>query len=242
MGHPLVSIIIPVFNAEKTLGRAITSILNQSYPNTELIVVDGQSSDQSLQIALKHKRESDVVLSEPDTGVYDAVNKGLDAATGEWIFVLGADDYLANDQVLQHVFTKKHNGKLIFGSVKNLGVNHRLVPEIHKSKFGKGLYWRNTLHQQSAFYHASLFQNFRFDEKLKVLGDYDFHLFLMLQKTTYQEVNELVAICEASGLSKTFNTDLYREELRMKRKCLPPILFVLNIPLVWAKYLRKKLF
>ncbi len=242
MAEQLVSIIIPVYNAERTLQRALDSAFSQTYPFKEIIVIDGASVDRSNSIIEANKTRISYSVSEKDSGVYSAINKGIDQAKGDWIYILGADDFLADKTVLEKVIQNiSPENKLVFGNVKNEHVQHRLVPTLHISEFGKMLYWKNALHQQAAFYHRSLFNDFRFDEKLKVLADYDFHLALLAQNISTKKINQVIAHCEASGLSKQFGWPLYKEELIMKRRRLSPFLYTVTIPFVLAKFFRKKI-
>lgn len=243
MAEQLVSIIIPVYNAERTLQRALDSAIEQTYSHKEIIVIDGASTDESTLIIEANRAHIAYSVSEKDSGVYSAINKGIDKAKGDWIYILGADDFLADKTVLENVIQNiSPENELVFGNVKNENVRHRLVPALHISEFGKLLYWKNSLHQQSVFYHRSLFSDFRFDEKLKVLADYDFHLLLLKKKIPYSKIDEVIAHCEASGLSKQFGWSLYEEELLIKRKRLSPLLYLVNVPFVMMKFLRKKFF
>jgi putative colanic acid biosynthesis glycosyltransferase len=243
MALALVSIIIPVYNAERTLQRALLSAIHQTYPFKEILVIDGASTDKSLTIIREYESQLAFTVSEKDSGVYSAINKGIDHAQGDWIYILGADDTFDNDEVLQSVMNSRlPESKLLYGDVKNEHVSHRLVPSLHHSSFSSRLKWKNTLHQQGAFYHRSLFKEFRFDERLKVLADYDFHLKLWKEQVTAQRIDAIVAQCEAGGLSKQFNWPLYKEELAIKKRRLSFLPYLLNLPLVVLKYWRKKLF
>lgn len=93
-GKPLVSIITVVFNGEKHLAEAINSVLCQSYDNIEYIVVDGGSTDGSLAIIKNYENYIDYAVSEPDAGISDAFNKGLQLATGDYCMFVNADDFL----------------------------------------------------------------------------------------------------------------------------------------------------
>ncbi|WP_157960825.1 glycosyltransferase family 2 protein [Nubsella zeaxanthinifaciens] len=98
-----ITIITVVYNAEKYLKDCIESVLAQQYPNLEYILIDGQSSDSSFQIAKRYSENITVLISEPDTGMYDALNKGIALATGDVIGILNADDMLASDDVITEV-------------------------------------------------------------------------------------------------------------------------------------------
>jgi putative colanic acid biosynthesis glycosyltransferase len=221
MDGPVFSIIIPIFNSAGTIGRTLKSIFDQKYSDFELIIIDGGSKDNSLEIVRSFENRIAHIISEPDDGVYDAVNKGLNLAVGNWIYILGADDALSNDEVLVKVSQElKGTAKIVYGDIENLNAVHKKVPKVHRSSFNRSLLWRNRLHQQSAFYHRSLFSNFRFNPEYKVLADYDFHLLLLQKKTEAKRVDLKISLCEAGGLSKNFNFGLYKEEMKMKGKRL----------------------
>lgn len=243
MVKPLISIIIPVFNASDTIEDCLSSAINQTWQNREIIVIDGGSEHATLEKIKSYSSQISHFSSEPDQGVYDAINKGIDRARGDWIFILGADDCFANQNVLANIFSVPlRDEKLIFGRVEQTDISHRLVRRIHISKFNNTIYWRNTLHQQSVFYHKNLFSGFRFNTRYRVLADYDFHLMLFSQKTSVREVPDTIAICRAGGLSKQFNAALYREEIEIKKQRLGLWLFQINRLWIWIKFLAKKIF
>jgi glycosyltransferase involved in cell wall biosynthesis len=242
MSQPTISIIIPVFNAKRTLESALRSIWEQSIRAHEIIVIDGGSTDGTLELIKSHQSNITYWVSERDRGVYDAINKGIQKATGDWVFILGSDDKLASSDVLESISAHLTDSTpLVYGSVRNVNIKHSLVPEVHMSSMGSGLYLRNTLHQQSAFYRRSLFELQQFDSSLKVLADYDFHLFLFKQGITGIRVDILIAECEASGLSKQFNRSLYAEEFRLKRKRLGNVTALLLAPIIAGKFILKQL-
>src|SRR5260370_31771531 len=98
-----ISLITVVYNAQNTIGRCIESVLKQKFNNIQYIVIDGGSTDNTTQIIGKYKDRIDFFISEPDQGVYDAMNKGIAMATGDIIGTLNADDYYAYDDVLNDV-------------------------------------------------------------------------------------------------------------------------------------------
>lgn len=98
-----VSIITVVRNAEKTIKDAILSVKNQTYPDIEHIVIDGASTDSTLKIIEQHSSAISQFVSEPDDGIYDAMNKGIKLATGDVIGILNADDVYASDSVIAQV-------------------------------------------------------------------------------------------------------------------------------------------
>ncbi len=242
MSRPKISVIIPVFNSRRTLEASLRSVQEQTLPAFEVIVIDGGSSDGSIDIIKANQEKITYWVSELDKGVYDAINKGIRRASGDWIYVLGSDDVLASADVFESAAPSMTDAvSLVYGSVRNVNIKHALVPEVHMSSMEGGLYLRNTLHQQSAFYRSSLFDKQLFDCSMKVLADYDFHLFLFKQKVRSKRIEVMIAECEASGLSKQFNRSLYWEEFRLKRKRLGVLTTLLLSPIIVAKFVMKQL-
>jgi len=101
MSRPLVSVVTVSFNSGKTIRRTIESVANQTYDRIEFIVVDGGSTDDTLSIIGEYADVVSCVISEPDQGIYDAMNKGVRAANGEWIHLLNSDDYYAASNAIE---------------------------------------------------------------------------------------------------------------------------------------------
>ena len=101
--YPLTSIMTCTFNSEKYLKKALDSIQRQTYKNIEHIIVDGASTDGTLDVLEKYRGKLARVISEPDRGIYDAMNKGLRLASGDVIGFLNADDMYTNDKVIEDV-------------------------------------------------------------------------------------------------------------------------------------------
>lgn len=106
---PLITIITVVYNCKETLEKTIQSVLNQTYNNIEYIIIDGASTDGTLDIIKKYEDKIDYWQSEPDNGIYDAMNKGIVLAKGEWINFMNAGDTFSSFQVVDNVFKTKYN-------------------------------------------------------------------------------------------------------------------------------------
>jgi glycosyltransferase involved in cell wall biosynthesis len=125
MQDPLFSIIIPTFNSSKTLKECLNSVFEQSFISYEVLIIDSASSDGTLTIlnefALNHANLK--VYSEKDKGIYDAMNKGMGLAKGEWLYFLGSDDTFHNTRVLSHISNAIGNTtkKVVYGNVEIVG-------------------------------------------------------------------------------------------------------------------------
>jgi glycosyltransferase involved in cell wall biosynthesis len=177
---PLITIIVAVYNAAKTLEQCINSIANQSYLNKELIIIDGGSSDGSVNLLLANNKKIDYWISETDKGIYSAWNKGLLHASGEWICFLGADDYFWDSHVLEGMV----KGMSSLPSYINVAYGQVML----LTKEGQKLYpigkpWPQVRNQFTKYmsiphpglmHRRSLFnKNGIFDESFRIVGDYE---------------------------------------------------------------------
>jgi len=144
---PLVSIITTVFNSKETIEDAIQSVLNQSYPNIEYIVVDGGSTDGTIEIINKYENKINKFVSEKDKGVYDGMNRGIKRATGDIIGILNSDDIYASNDVIERVVNEmaENNadccwGDLVYVDAKNTDkvIRYWKSSEYKEGKFKKG--------------------------------------------------------------------------------------------------------
>jgi len=122
---PLISIITIVFNNEKNLENTILSILGQTYDNVEYIIIDGGSSDGTLDIINKYEAQIDYWVSEKDKGIYDAMNKGASLSSGDWINFMNAGDSFYSASVLENIKSSFLIEKVIFGRTKIIDSNNK---------------------------------------------------------------------------------------------------------------------
>ncbi len=107
--RPLITIITVVYNNVKTLERSMKSVLEQTYDNIEYIVIDGGSNDGTLDLIVKYQNQIDYFVSEPDDGIYSAMNKGLTLATGDYIGILNSDDWYAGSMLEESLLAIREN-------------------------------------------------------------------------------------------------------------------------------------
>jgi len=233
------SVIIPTFR-DNRIAAALASLSIQKNIQLEVIVVDGANEPEAFQ-SLPTYSFPITFIHEKDNGVYDAMNKGIAVAKGEWIYILGSDDVLANDNTLSNLISRGSQADIIFGNVENTGLSHSATTKIHIPSFPNGMIWKHTLHQQGVIYKRSLFQERAFNTDYKILGDYEFHFHLKNKNVKVEYVNETVAQCDANGLSKRYVWKLYAEEIRLKKEHLNALEWLLVVPFVISKYVFKKL-
>ena len=178
MDNPLISIITVVYNGSKTLEQTIQSVLNQTYKNIEYIVIDGGSTDGTLDIIKNYESHINYWISEPDKGLYDAMNKGVSVAKGELIGMINSDDWYESDAVelIVDAFKKNPEKKIFHGDRYDILDNeNKQLRKFHPSKF-KFLYYGMTYNHPSMFVHMEIYKHERYNIKLRALSDYEFVL------------------------------------------------------------------
>lgn len=195
MNKPLISIITVVFNARATLEATIQSVLSQDKELTEYWIIDGGSTDGTIDLIRQYEDQLAGWCSEPDNGIYDAMNKGIDRANGKWLYFLGGDDTLRQGILKQIQPYLIEPYSMVFGDVL-FDNGHR-----YRSFLGPRTILQNTVHHQSVFYNSSLFATFRYDHTLTVVSEYDIHLRLYLQKAATYYISIILADCATGGAS-----------------------------------------
>lgn len=179
---PLISIIVAIFNGKATLQQCIDSVAQQTYPNKELIIIDGGSTDGTIELLEENRNKFSYWISEPDHGIYNAWNKGLAQAHGEWICFFGADDYLWDATVLERVVAQlvmlPASIRVAYGQIMlisddgqmpySIGEPWERVKESFRSKHFMDIPHVGTMHRRSLFE-----QHGKFDESFRIAGDYE---------------------------------------------------------------------
>ena len=206
---PLVSVITATYNAGADLERCILSVLGQQYRRIELIVVDGGSTDTTVDILKQYDGKIDCWISQKDRGVYDAFNKGVELANGEWLYFLGADDRFASDDVLVEIFRKPHISRLLYGNVR-WGQSGKL----YDGKFSSTRLFRKNICQQAIFYHRGLFEALGgFDLRYPLVADWVFNLrAFALPETRPFYLDCIVADYCTDGMSTEVTDELFFRE------------------------------
>ena len=115
MGHVKISVVTAAYNAAKTIEQTISSVVNQDYPYIEYVIVDGSSTDGTVSIIEKYASSYNIKwVSEPDRGLYDALNKGVQMATGDYIEIIGADDALVSADIISRVVHEMNTDTDVF--------------------------------------------------------------------------------------------------------------------------------
>lgn len=213
---PAVSVVTVCKNAEEQIERTMTSVANQDYKKIEYIVIDGKSTDKTIRVIDKYKKIIDVLVSEKDKGIYDAMNKGIKKATGDIIYFLNAGDTLFCNTVVSNVVDvfQKYNSDIVYGDISLINANGKTnLKRFHGC--GKNFLMYDTICHQAIFTKKRVFDRFgEFDDNYRICADYDWLLrSLFLNKLKKQYVNITIANFYLGGISNnTKYLSLYRSE------------------------------
>ena len=167
--EPVISIIIVTMNAEKYVENCLKHLSSQDFQNIELIIFDGNSIDKTVELLRKHEKMISYWQSEPDEGVYDAMNKALKKATGDWYYFLGIDD------VLMQGFSEMAN-RLVDKNTMYIGNTITTKNEFLDGRFTNYKIAKMNISHQSIFYPAMVFEKYQYQTKYKIYADYALNL------------------------------------------------------------------
>lgn len=212
-----ISVITVVFNGERTIEETIKSVIGQSHKDIEYIIIDGKSSDKTLEIVDRYKKRIEVVISEKDKGIYDAMNKGVSFATGDYIFFLNADDTFFNRDVIKNVveaINKNPEFDYYYGGVvcQNIfGSKSRSI--LSKSISDSAISWGENIRHQSLFVKREVFDIIGgFNTSYFVNADYDFQCRLVTNKLRGLYMNILISVYDQNGFSSKETWKQYLEK------------------------------
>ncbi len=218
MKHYKISIITICFNAENVIEQTILSIIGQTYGNKEYIIIDGQSTDGTLELIKKYDSKISKWISEPDKGIFDAMNKGLNYATGDWVIFMNAGDCFYDKQVLSKIFNNKDysNKYILYGDTLYLRKNSSNLEIAKKPSYiSKNM---PTSHQ-SFFVRLQEAKNLEFDTNLKYVADYKmiYHIYKKYGKKSVAHLNINVSKYEAYlGLTMQKPNEVFHETLAVR--------------------------
>ncbi|MBB05367.1 MAG: glycosyl transferase [Pseudooceanicola sp.] len=214
----LITIIIPTYNCEKTIGDALDSILGQSIKEVEVLIVDGLSTDRTLEIVAQYqtKHANIVVHSEKDEGIYDAMNKGIGLAKGDWLYFMGSDDTLFENTTLEKVAStiSLNNADLIYGNVKIVGdTGWAKDGDIYDGKFATLKLLNKNISHQAIFYNTKFIKEYIgiFNKAYTICSDWDFNL-RCWAKTEFYYVDIVIANFYSGGLSTNGSDPRFEKE------------------------------
>lgn len=207
---PLITIVTVCRNAVNEIERTMLSVLNQTYPNIEYIVIDGASTDGTVDIIKKYANRLAYWVSEPDKGIYDAMNKGIEKATGEWINFMNAGDEFAEEATITSIFGKEEmSSEIIYGNT--------IYQTVYGSFVSQGesvdtLRHRLPFCHQSCFILTKLAKENPYENEFHIAADYNFFYKMYMLGHSYEKVDVNVSKFDNIGGISTKNVQQLIEE------------------------------
>ena len=218
---PKLSVITINYNNRNGLKKTIESVVDQTCKDFEYIVIDGGSTDGSVDVIKEYADRINYWVSEPDKGIYNAMNKGIDVAKGEYCIFMNSGDLFYNSSVLAEIAPKLAGKDIIVGHELLSDGRIFAAPERISLSF---LYFE-TLRHQSSFIKTSLLKNYKYDEKYKIVSDYKFWLQTLIRgNCTYVAVKNIIAIYDTAGVSFANDVLLKEERVNAQNEVLPDCL------------------
>jgi len=204
MLQPKLSVITIVYNNVRDIERTVLSVLNQTYPNIEYLIIDGASTDGTLEILKKYEGRITKLISEKDKGIYDAMNKGLSLASGDYILFMNSGDEIYAPDIVEKVFATKSDADIYYGETemydenwKSLGQRRHKTPETFSWKdFKYGM----SISHQAIYIRRSLTETY--DPKYKLSADIDWIIRAAKKAENIVNTRMYVAKYLVGGMSK----------------------------------------
>lgn len=226
----LFSIITINFNNDDGLQRTIESVLNQTFTSYEYIIVDGGSTDNSKERLKKIEQINVTIISEKDTGIYDAMNKGLELSKGEFVIFLNSGDYFASKLVLSEISNLISKSKDPYDFI--YGNAYEFSPKTNKTFFKKArshnkIWYGMFAHHQSMLYSRKIIENnnLRYDLAYRLSSDWDFTIRFIKYCNVILKIETPISVFEQGGFSDKYIIGL-NEQFKIRRNSLKfPVVF-----------------
>ncbi len=216
MGKNRISVVTVCYNAEKDIERTVSSVLNQKYEDYNYYIIDGKSSDRTVSIIktlTDQSRVKTVLISEPDTGIFNAMNKAIDAVDGEWIIFMNAGDTFYDEYVLARFAENVFDADFVFGDANYSNEGGQYIVKAWDIDTIKN---RMPFCHQAVFNKLSSIRKYRFNEKYKITADYDCYLRAYKSGSVFEYFPICVCTYEEGGASAQAENKLAREILNIQ--------------------------
>ena len=210
---PKISIITIAYNNKEGLEKTIRSVISQTYQDFEFLVIDGGSTDGSAALLEQYKSQIDYCVSEQDSGIYNAMNKGILASKGEYLLFLNSGDFLAGEDILLKISHHFTGEDIVYGNAYYEVPNVKRYEYKIPSKITLGTLLRESICHQSAFFRKDfMLENGMYDENYSISSDHIFNLKVFIQKTpTQKHIPDYISVFDKSGISCTQSDKAQRE-------------------------------
>lgn len=215
-----ITIITINFNNVDGLHDTMESVLMQTYRDYEFLVIDGGSTDGSVDLIRAYSKNIDYWVSESDNGIYHAMNKGIAKAHGDYCIFMNSGDCFYNNSVLREFAIGNYQQDIITGITVAKDTN--ALQFVCKDQLSFLTLYRDTISHQASFIRTSLLHKYPYDEKLKIVADWKFWIQALIQDNcSHIFINEKIARIDMEGVSRTDHARRESERQRVLSECIP---------------------
>jgi len=196
--HPKLSIITVNLNNAAGLQKTIESVVNQTFTDYEYIVIDGGSTDGSVEIIKQYADKITYWVSEPDKGIYNAMNKGIKVANGEYLQFLNSGDWLLEKNTFERVFSVFPDKEVVYGNLMLISGEYKSPKKITFTNLFFG-----SLPHPATFFKRSLFDNYGlYNEEFKIVSDWEFYLIVLAKNScSFEHIDIPITYFDQNGIS-----------------------------------------
>ena len=203
------SVITINFNNRDGLRKTIESVVNQTFKDFEYIIIDGGSTDGSVEVIKEYADRIDYWVSEPDKGIYNAMNKGIDVAKGEYCNFMNSGDVFVNNNILLEIEDLLIDVGIVYG--RAVYSDGRMALERQSDIPDLIYFFSNTISHQASFISTKMLKRYHYDESLRIVSDWKFFVqAFVLEQCSYRNVDKIINVQESVGASLCL--DLIKEE------------------------------
>ncbi len=216
------SIVTINYNNLVGLKKTIDSVVAQTLRDYEWIVIDGGSTDGSKELIEQYQSHFAYWCSEPDKGIYNAINKGISHAHGDFVQFLNSGDWLFEDTTLEKVFSQIDNkNDIYYGDMVQVNDGEKLNPLSYPDELGFFFFPYNNICHQATFYRRSLFDNNPYDESFFIVSDWAMNIKLLLEGCTFKHLNQNIVYYDNCGRSSETDQKHHNERTAAFNKYVP---------------------
>ncbi|MBD1433483.1 glycosyltransferase [Sphingobacterium sp. DN00404] len=240
---PKVSIITVVYNDVHGIEHTIRSVMKQTYVELEYIIIDGLSTDGTLAVIDRYREEVSIVISEKDQGIYDAMNKGLSVATGEYVLFLNSGDELYEDMTLEKVFSSAENADIYYGETKLIDAERNIIGD-RRHKTPKHFDWKSFRYGMNICHQAIYVKRSiaaPYDLQYELSADIDWVIRAAKKANKIVNVNQYVAKYLVGGTTQKRHRQSLKERYAIFKKYYGTFANVVNHGVIAARLILYRL-
>ncbi len=216
------SIITINLNNCKGLQKTIDSVITQTFTDYEWIIIDGGSTDGSKALIEQYANHFAYWVSEPDKGIYNAINKGIAKAKGEYIQILNSGDYLFEDSTLEQLFINHYDADILYGNAICLYPDGTKLDKKYPDTVSLNYFIHDVINHQASFYRRQVFDGHPYNEKYLIAGDWAYCIEAVCRGLRFQHIPQTIVYYDNSGISSQWSERQIKEREDILNTYIPP--------------------